>query len=311
MIFPDHSCNLTRNSPKSNTGPLTHQLSTCNVTVGGVRCTFLLFKEHSQNYKTKPHLYRYFRKLLCGAWMAPGIVIANHKPSVHLHATPWLESPLSNPNHNEGQPQTTLRFSNSHSYHQSSSGLSFPSWLYRCWCHETADEDRFSQCTEWGGTQNGKLKTQLKHINSPKHIVFIQYIQHFVVHDWPTEKYVPYKLCSFTTSVHEQTVLSSSCYNETGAFLHSAAYILPTEFTIMECSLFCPKQLITKRCCPQLQPSPFASSSSRSPFMSLIDPLHPEWLEWACAVPLRKKNSPESVDCCKKKKKACHYKSSL
>lgn len=233
--------------------------------------------------------------------MVPGIVIANHKPSVHLHATPWLESTLSNASHNEGQPQITLWFSNSHSHHQSSSGLSFPSWLHRCWCHETTGEDRFSQWTEWGETQNGKLRTQLKNINTPKHIVFIQYVQHFVVDNWSTEKYGLHKVCSLTTSVHEQTVLSSFCYNETGTFLHSAAYILPAEFTIMECSLLCPEQLITKRCCPQLQLSPSAFSSSRSPFMSLIDPWHPEcWsgLVLHCFV----KNSLESVDCCKKNK---------
>lgn len=40
---------------------------------------------------------------------------ANHKPSMYLHAPQRLESTLSNARHNEGQPQTTLWFSNRHS----------------------------------------------------------------------------------------------------------------------------------------------------------------------------------------------------
>lgn len=71
----------------------------------------------------------------------------------------------------------------------------------------------------------------------------------------------------------EYIVLSSFSYNKTNAFFLSTAYILPAEFTIMECSLLCPKQLINS---PQLQLPPSAFSSSHPPFMSLIDPWLPE-----------------------------------
>lgn len=58
--------------------------------------------------------------------------------------------------------------------------------------------------------------------------------------------------------------VNSFGYNKASTFLHNAAYILPAEFTVMECSPLCPKQLITKRRCPQLQlpPSTFSSSTS-------------------------------------------------
>lgn len=53
--------------------------------------------------------------------------------------------------------------------------------------------------------------------------------------------------------------VSSFCYNKASAFLQNAAYILPAEFTVKECSPLCLKQLITKSCCPQLQLPPLHS----------------------------------------------------
>lgn len=59
---------------------------------------------------------------------------------------------------------------------------------------------------------------------------------------------------------HEQYVRSSFWYKKVDAFLHSSAYILPAEFTIVECTLLCLKQLITKHHCPQLQLPPLLLS---------------------------------------------------
>ncbi len=73
--------------------------------------------------------------------------------------------------------------------------------------------------------------------------------------------------------------------------------VLPAEFTIMECSLLCLKQLITKHCCPQML-LPFSTfSSSRPPFMSLIDPWHPDC--WSGLVLHRSVKTCQSVDCFK------------
>lgn len=59
------------------------------------------------------------------------------------------------------------------------------------------------------------------------------------------------------------------------AFFHSAAYVLPAEFTVMECSLLCLQTAYYRVLDGNDSLSlslPSAFSSSHPPFMSLIDP---------------------------------------
>lgn len=199
--------------------------------------------------------------------MVPGIITANHA-STCPPLPPWLGSTLSNASHTEGQPQNSLV-----AFSKQSLTPPIKLWFE---LSELVVQVLMSWNHKWGQVQSLKRvkgkwgKTKAKYFICFCCLLLLKSIKMITFA-------MMYKMWSCaTSSVNTDCVLVwvLSVTTKAGAFLLNTACSHPAEFTIMECNLYWPTQLITKHYCPPLQRPLSTFSSSHPPFMSSIDPWH-------------------------------------